>query len=67
MRIGLLRCDDIFEELRPEYGGYLQLFENLFTAADAAAAPRIAPPAAAAAAPVTPPRPRLSPPPAAHH
>ncbi len=36
MRIGLLRCDDIFEELRPEYGGYLQLFENLFTAADAA-------------------------------
>ena len=32
MRIGLLRCDDIFEELRPEYGGYQQLFTNLFAA-----------------------------------
>ncbi len=34
MRIGLLRCDDIFENLRPEYGGYHQLFINLFAAAE---------------------------------
>ena len=32
MRIGLLRCDDIFEDLRPEYSGYHQLFTNLFAA-----------------------------------
>jgi len=35
MRIGLLRCDDIFTDLRPEYGGYHQLFTNLFATADA--------------------------------
>ncbi len=34
MRIGLLRCDDIFTDLRPEYGGYQQLFTDLFATAD---------------------------------
>ena len=33
MRIGLLRCDEIFEDLRPRYGGYRQLFTDLFAAA----------------------------------
>lgn len=33
MRIGLLRCDEIFEDLRPQYEGYHQLFSNLFKVA----------------------------------
>ena len=32
MRIGLLRCDEIFEDLRPRYEGYHRLFTDLFGA-----------------------------------
>ena len=32
MRIGLLRCDEIFADLRPRYEGYHRLFTNLFAA-----------------------------------
>jgi GMP synthase-like glutamine amidotransferase len=32
MRIGLLRCDEIFEVLRPRYEGYQKLFNDLFSA-----------------------------------
>lgn len=35
MRIGLLRCDEIFEELRPRYEGYHRLFRDLFAATGA--------------------------------
>ena len=30
MQIGLLRCDEIFEDLRPRYEGYHRLFTDLF-------------------------------------
>ncbi len=33
MRIGLLRCDEIFVDLRPRYEGYRRLFTDLFAAA----------------------------------
>lgn len=32
MQIGLLRCDEIFEDLRPRYEGYHRLFTDLFGA-----------------------------------
>nr|WP_298414655.1 gamma-glutamyl-gamma-aminobutyrate hydrolase family protein [uncultured Halomonas sp.] len=34
MRIGLLQCDDVMEELQPQHGNYPEMFERLFTAVD---------------------------------
>lgn len=30
MRIGILQCDDVMEELQPEFGNYPAMFEHLF-------------------------------------
>ena len=34
VRIGLLRCDEIYEGLRPRYEGYQKLFTDLFSAVE---------------------------------
>ncbi|SFH26803.1 type 1 glutamine amidotransferase [Modicisalibacter xianhensis] len=34
MRIGLLQCDDVAEELQPRHGNYPDMFERLMTSAD---------------------------------
>ncbi|MGC3875184.1 glutamine amidotransferase-related protein [Halomonas sp. GXIMD04776] len=34
MRIGLLQCDDVAEELQPRHGNYPEMFERLFTGVD---------------------------------
>ena len=34
MRIGLLQCDDVADELQPQHGNYPEMFERLLTAVD---------------------------------
>ncbi|GAB2802211.1 GMP synthase [Halomonas shantousis] len=34
MRIGLLQCDDVAEELQPRHGNYPEMFERVFAAID---------------------------------